>query len=97
MDQPDKNIWVDEVMDSLAGMQRVAAPAGMYEGVMSRIARNKNNIRILLPRVAAAAILLLAVNIASVYHAANKAGTAEKQGVYQVIDEQISNLSEGTF
>ena len=97
MDQPDKSIWVDEVMDSLAGMQRVPAPHGMYEGVMSRVRTSRNNLRVLLPRVAAAAVLLLAVNIFSVYHATNKAKQTTQTGVYQLVDEQISNLSEGSF
>ncbi|PQJ12282.1 hypothetical protein CJD36_000550 [Flavipsychrobacter stenotrophus] len=96
MDQPDKNIWVNEVMDSLAGMQRVPPPHGMYEGVMSRVRTSRNNLRVLLPRVAAAAVLLLAVNIFSVYHA-TKAKQTTQTGVYQLVDEQISNLSEGSF
>ena len=97
MDQPDNNIWVDEVMDSLAGMQRIPAPVGMYERVMNRVKGNKNNIRALLPRVAAAAILLLAINLASVYRAANTAKESHQKGVYEVVDEQISNLSEESF
>lgn len=97
MNNAEKNIWVDEVMNSLNGMQRAAVPANMYDGVMQRIRQGHNggDIRRLLPRIAAAAILLLAVNIASVYHATHKATTVsagDRQNVSQVIDEQLTDL-----
>ncbi len=95
--EKEKDIWVDEVMDSLSGMQRLSARTDMYEGIITKIKSNRSNLRVLLPRVAAAAILLLAVNILSVYHAASKAKAEQQTGVYEVVNEQISNLTESSF
>lgn len=95
MDQTGKNIWADEVMDSLAGMQRVASPANMYEKVMGRVKNGRGNARRLMPAIAAAAVVLLVVNIASVFHAANTRKAAQQQGVSQVIDDQINSLADG--
>lgn len=95
MDRSAKDKWIDEVMNSLEGMQRVPASAGMYDGVMARIRSGRGSKTYsLLPRIAAAAaILLLAVNVASVFHAThkNKQAMSEK-GVYNMVDEQISEL-----
>lgn len=92
MEQQDKNKWVDEVMHSLDGMQRANPKTDIYAGMMQRMRAGKGNIRALLPKVAAAAVLLLVVNIASAYHATQKTKEAARQGVYQTIDEQISIL-----
>ncbi len=95
MDRSEKDKWIDEVMGSLDGMQRVPASAGMYDGVMARIRTGKvTKTYSLLPRIAAAAaILLLAVNVASVFHATRKGGQqAAGKGVYNMVDEQISEL-----
>lgn len=96
MSRSEKEIWVDDVMNSLDGMQRVAAPAGMYDGVMARLANRGDDSRRrrLLPRVAVAAAVLLAVNIASVYHASRKAAM-QQQNISQSINQQISDLENG--
>ena len=99
MDRSGKDKWIDEVMSSLDGLQRVPAPAGLYDGVMSRVrSGNGNKIHSLLPRIAAAAaILLLAVNVASVFHATHKSKPVSSgKGVYNMVDDQISEL-ESTY
>jgi hypothetical protein len=99
MDRSGKDKWIDEVMGSLDGMQRVPAPSGMYDGVMARIRAGRGSKTYsLLPRIAAAAaVLLLAVNVASVFHATSRGRTAaQDKGVYNMVNEQISEL-ESSF
>ena len=99
----DKNLWVDEVMESLNGLQRVKGNPDMCDNVLRRINDNKRNndkVRVLMPRIAAAAVLLLVINIASMIHAthiANSASKTQQQGVYQAVNESISSLSEDSF
>lgn len=95
MDRSEKDKWIEEVMGSLEGMQRVPARADMYDSVMNRIRTGKGGKTYsLLPRIAAAAaVLLLAVNVASVFHATHKRNTATPdKGVYNMVDEQIAEL-----
>ena len=97
----NKDIWVEDVMDSLSGLQRIPAVPDMYGRVLSRINGTTNNKSYsLFPRIAAAAVLLLAINIASVIHAThyNKSDKGSgKDAAYQVVSESISNLSEDSF
>ncbi len=100
MDWSDKNKWIEEVMTSVDGIQPVTVRSDIYEEVVNRIKVNnahRNNIRSLLPRIAAAAALLLVINALSVYHATIKNKVAAHTNVYQNINEQITNLSEGSF
>ena len=94
MDKREKDIWVDEVLYSLQGLKPVEAQADIYGGVMGRLRKSVTRSRSrVLPRVAVAAVLLLSINILTVYW--NSRGgqeTANAEQVSQIINEQISSL-----
>ena len=98
----EREQWVNEVMDSIQGMQRIAADPLMYDKVMNRINNpaGRRNVRVLFTRVAAAAALLLLVNIASVLHATHAAKATQgiqQKGVYDEVSESMDILSEDSF
>jgi hypothetical protein len=65
-----KEAWIDEVMGSIHGMERAQPPVGLYSKVMAGIQAQPAARVIAMPvtRWAAAAILLLALNIGSVFY-----------------------------
>ena len=96
----NKDKWVDEVLESLNGMQRIPASPNMYENVMNRIATSKqvgSNSSVLIKRVAAAAILLFVINLASILHVSHKKSTPQQTNIYQVVNEQVGYLSEDSY
>jgi hypothetical protein len=69
MNNSNKDIWIDKVLSSTQGMERAQPQSELYEQVLARLSRPQPVVRPLHPiRWAAAAILLLAVNIASVIY-----------------------------
>lgn len=67
----DKNGWVNEVMSSIQGIQPAQPPVGLYEKTIARI-NNPAKVKIITLPVkqwAAAAILLLALNVGSAIYA----------------------------
>ena len=97
----DKEKSIEDALNSLQGMQRMPADPAMYDKVMRRMANATDSTRkkqLILPRVAAAAVVLLLVNIASIIHFAKKeSAPVQQQGISQVISEDISALSENNF
>lgn len=98
----DQNKQIDEVMNSLQGMQRIPADPMMYEKVMNRLnsqtSKRSNNIRILRPRIAAAAILLLVINVASIFHFTKKQQSqAEQTAIYQAVNDDIRSLADANY
>src|SRR5262249_34122743 len=94
--------WVNEVMDSLNGIRKMPPSPGMYEKVMLGInsqAHKGKQIIALPARIAAAAILLLVINVASLIHFSRKEHThmQAQQNVYQAMNEDISSLSEDNY
>lgn len=71
-----KEVWMDDVMDSLKGMKRASAGGDMYARVMQRTTVATATARFPIKIWAAAAILLLAVNISSAIYA-----TAKKRSI----------------
>ena len=97
-----KERWINEVLGSTAGMQRIAGDSAMYEKVMNRMAAETNiqgnEVRWLgVKTVAAAAILLFIVNMASIYHYSHKVSNVQQNGIYQSVNEDISSLSEDNY
>ena len=97
----DNDKWISEVMDSLSGMQRIPASDGMYENVMRRMGAAKQSStrsQVIFRRIAAAAIILFVINIASILHVSHKSNTVENpKSIYQVVNEEISYLSEDNY
>ena len=96
----DNDKQLEAALNSLEGMQRMPADPLMYDKVMSRLAEGtmKNNkVRILLPRIAAAAAVLILINVASIFHFAHKPAAAEHNDISQVITEDMSALSDNNF
>lgn len=94
MDQREKDIWVDEVMNSLHGIKRAASADDMYDGVMDRLKTGNKRAGRLLPRIAVAAAVLLTLNIATAYKMSRIVNSADSGNAHisQMIDEQITNL-----
>ena len=91
--------WVEEVMDSLNGIQRIPASPGMYDRVTSRLASEAQGSRVgsvvLIRRIAVAAILLITINLFSIIHQTRKVQpTHQRQDVYQVVSEDIGYLTD---
>ncbi len=93
--------WVNEVMDSLTGIQRAPASPHMYDNVMRRVGQGKpgsgSSSSLVFKRVAAAAILLFVINLASIIHLSHKTKAVQHQGVYQAVSDEISYLSEDSY
>jgi hypothetical protein len=91
-----KEQWIDEVLASTQGIARADAPAGLYDKVMAELNAPKTIRGISLPlkQWVAAAVVLIAVNIASVvYFSANNrpgSGPADQLAA-QVQQESIYN------
>jgi hypothetical protein len=69
-----KELWIDDVMDSVKGMKRATAQKDLYAQVMERnaVAAAGATTKFPLKAWGAAAILLLAVNISSAIYATTK-------------------------
>ena len=96
----DNDKRLEAAMNSLKGMQRMPADPLMYDKVMNRLAEStikRNKMRALLPRVAAAAVILLVINVATILHFTKKAAPAEPTDISQVITEDMRSLSENNF
>ncbi len=95
----DKEQWIEDVMSSLSDVSRLPAIPGMYDRVMARVADfqgEHKRIRLMVTRVAAAAILLLLVNLGSVAYYMHQQ-QAERPGVAESINAQLESLTTGTF
>lgn len=69
MESNMKEKWIDDVMGSLEGMSKAQPREDLYEGIMTRLSGPNIRTRPLLPKQwAAAAILLLALNVGSVVY-----------------------------
>jgi hypothetical protein len=98
----EKDLWVNDVMGSLDGMQRIPASPQMYDRVMQRVSvaagKGANSNGVLFKRVATAAILLFVINLASIIHFTHKVGDDPvQQGIYQAVNEEINYLSEDSY
>ncbi len=97
----EKEQWINEVMGSLDGISRPQPNGLMYKKVMARLQQEQpqvnRTIRLKIASLAAAAVLLLVLNIASVAHYSKNTSTQTRQSVSQVVNEGISALSEGSF
>ena len=70
MENNHKEQWIDEVLGSTQGVQRAQPGPGFMQGIEARLHANTGKKVLSLPaKWAAAAILLLAVNIGSVLYA----------------------------
>jgi hypothetical protein len=67
---PDKGKqeWIDGVLGSTKGMQRASPGNGTYDRAITGLSRPDRRSTPLFTRWAAAAIVLVAVNVASVYY-----------------------------
>ncbi len=93
--------WIDEVMDSVNGMLRIPASPFMFEKVTRQLQSTgkgeKSTAALFIKAVAAAAILLLLVNVASIIHVSRKAQVVPQQSVYQSVSDDISYLSDDSY
>jgi len=93
-----KEQWIDNTLRSLEGAQRIKADPELYDKVMARVRQNNAPQRRLpLLGMAAAAALLLLFNVASILHFSGISQSTARQNVAQVINEDMSTLSEGSF
>ncbi len=90
----NKEKWINEALDSTAGMQRAAAPAGLFTGITNRIGSSIDTSPVSAKRWIAAAILLLAVNLGSALYAV--ASRAEKTGNTASSSTPFSEIQAGT-
>ena len=93
------NKHIDEAMNSLTGMRCMPADELMYDKVMNKLAiamTTTEKVRILLPRLAAAAVLLIIINIASIVHFTRNS-VHQNKSLSQVITEDMSASSESNF
>jgi hypothetical protein len=63
-----KEQWIDDVLGSTQGMSRAEAPANLYDRVMIGVQNPRSRSSLPVKQWAAAAVLLVAVNIASVVY-----------------------------
>ena len=93
MDQKEQ--WIDEIMNSLDGLQRAKAPAGLQERVMKAIAKPK--VIRLSPQVswslAAGLLLLISVNAFSLAHYNTERRTAMHETPQDFAREYYSSVS----
>jgi len=70
----NKEKWISEAFDSTRGMNRAAPGDAFFTGIMSKLETGKTAAVIQLPvkQWAAAAVILLALNIGSVVYFANR-------------------------
>ena len=66
----DKNQWIEDVLNSAQGLSRAQAGSGLYDAVVAEISAPKNIRRPQFPvkQWAAAAVLLLLLNVGSVVY-----------------------------
>ena len=94
----DKENWIDGIMGSLNGLQRPPADPAMHQKVMNRLKKQgPSGYSKIITRVAVAAVLLLVVNIASLLHFSKTSAPATQQSITQVVNEDLSALSESSF
>jgi DUF917 family protein len=84
-----KEQWINEVLDSTGGMQKANAAPRLYERVIANInpATKSHNITISLKQWAAAATILLALNLGSVIYFARQKSNAPVNAVSQLAGE----------
>lgn len=92
----EKDIWIDEVLDSTRGIVRPAAP-DMHGRIMSAIVNHSSSKRRLLPRIAAAAAILILINTLSIVHHNRKHKQVSEIDVYEVVNQELGSLAEGNF
>lgn len=94
-------LWVNEVMDSLCGMQRIPADPQLYDHIMSRLSKSNSSdssiSSVFIKRISAAAILLLIINIATVFHLSHKAKFTQQTSIYQEVQEEMNYLSADNY
>jgi hypothetical protein len=90
----NKEKWIDDVLSSTTGLMRAQPPAGLYQKVIRRIA-SPVPVRIggwQVTRWAAAAVLLVAVNISSViyFNSHNKQATTTNNSLVAAIQSETT-------
>lgn len=92
----NKEQWIDEVLNSASGLQRQALPNKARDHIFK--ARNTRQIaissNISLPKIVAAAAVIILINTLSIMHYRSKHENADKQTVYEVLEEQLSAGNE---
>ena len=91
-----KEAWVDRVLASTQGMQRAMAPHDLYEKILLKLNNPAKTKVIQLPAIkwAAAALLLLAVNVGSLVYASSYSA-GQKTATNNPVAAQIQ--SESTY
>ncbi|MES2702568.1 MAG: hypothetical protein V4649_08015 [Bacteroidota bacterium] len=94
--ETNKDKWIEEVLGSTQGMAKADAPAALYDTVMEALSRPRAVRGITLPvkQWAVAAVLLIAVNIASVVYFSTHsrpAGGDDDMMVAQMVSESTYN------
>ncbi len=66
----NKELWINEVLGSTKGMSRPQPGTELYSSVLQKLSDNNDSIRVRIPvrQWVAAAVLLLAVNAASILY-----------------------------
>ncbi len=100
-DNSKEEQWIDDTLNSINGMQRIPTSPFMFEKVSQRLRSagrsEKSSVTLYIKGVAAAALLLLLVNVASIIHSSRKTQTAPQQSVYQSVNDDISYLSDESY
>ena len=91
MTESEKNRWVDEVANSLEGIQRAEAPPMLFQEVMSRI--KKGRLEVLPGRVVwlAAASLLLIISANVLLLTSSSKNASQKDPLQAVVNDYQLN------
>lgn len=97
----EKEKWIEETFSSLEGVQQVHVSASLHEKIVDRsLYDNAVKVRVvkLFPRIAAAAALLLVVvNVLSVLHFTKNTTVKEKHEVYEDVQHQLKTLTDDSY
>jgi hypothetical protein len=90
--EQNKERWIEDVLQSAGKIGRAAAPGGLEEKVFVRLREGNRPVEVSLPigRWAAAAVLLIVLNVGSIMYASSRQAPADK-----VQDPLTSDLVSG--
>lgn len=84
--------WINEVMNSLEGIQPVAADQLLFRKVEGRL--KKSTVKVQqnswMPRVAVAMAIIVALNVFSIVHARNTQSSTNGNDAYQMVSDALA-------
>ncbi len=95
----NKEQWIDQVLASTQGMQRATPPDGLYENVMQQLNNPAKPTVMPVPAIkwAAAAAVLLVLNVGSVMYASSGSYTSKQNKASTINPIATEIQSESTY